>query len=720
MIDWEVRRRVTCARLVLPFAIALAVAAGLLGALPSAQAISSLPASGRAWELVTFSDPTSAKLLSINPMGSSGDALEYKTIGPPPGAISGSFVGGARAVRGPAGWSDIPVGLPFSAYATEFFPLLAPVLSIAFGEDHQNVLWLTSVPVTPDGPPEEQLGLYRQLGDSPLQFIAHVGQGLTISYEGFIDLSRDASRVVFSTKEHLLPEDVGRTQGESVYRWDGTGLHLVDVSTGGALLSACGSEVSQANGMSASAQRVFFTQPAEAGCGETKRVYLRDLDANTTVEASASQCSRIDCNEPQDVTFAGATPDGGSAFLVTAQQLTNDDHDTGKDLYRYDVDSGQLVLLSGGSTEAEGQVNQGVVYPSDDGARVYFRATGVMIPGETSSEEKLYYADEGGMHLAAIAAFPENPQIQLSQSGERALFVSSSKVTEDDTDENQDTYLYDATGDLVTRVSAGASGSSGGNGPFDANITSPYEFPEIEPGDTHPFYGIDASGNRVFFTTAESLLPADVNSKLDVYEWTDGQLGLITPGAEEVDSKFGGVSRDGKTVIFATSATLSSADLDGGDTDLYAARLGGGFPEQQLPPACGGGPCSRSLRAPLVRQSPGSTKAQAGKHRRKIRLLDIQSPGTGNTIGRKTLLVLKVPIPGLVSASVWIRQGGKKVLLAQGRAGAIRPGKVDVRLRLTAAGREGAGDTRKGRLGVSEDGATGFSRSVDMNLGGGK
>lgn len=652
-------------------------------------------------------------------MGSSGEALDYKTTGPPPGAVSGSFVGGARAVRGPTGWSDVPVGLPFSAFTTEFFSLLAPVLSIAFSEDDQTVLWLASVPLTSDGPPEGQLGLYRTLGEGPPRFIADLGEGLTLEYPGFADLSRDGSRVVFSSAEHLLPGDAGRTQGESIYWWDGTALHLVDASTGGTLLSACGSEVSTANGMSTSARRVFFTQPSETGCGETKRVYLHDLDAGTTVEVSASQCTRIDCSEPQDVTFAGATPDGGSAFLVTAQQLTNDDHDTGSDLYRYDVGSGQLLLLSGGSAEAEGQVNQAVVYPSDDGSRVYFRATGALIPGEAFSEEKLYFADESGIHLVAVAAFPEEPQVQLSQNGERALFVSSSEVTEDDTDEQQDVYLYDASDGLVTRVSAGSEGSPGGNGPLDANLTSPFEFAELEPGDEHPFYGIDASGDRAFFTTTESLAPADVNSKLDVYEWTDGQLGLVTPGAEEVDSKFGGVSRDGKTVIFSTSATLSSADLDGGDTDFYAARLGGGFPEQSQPPACDGGSCSRPSRVPLVRQSPGSAKVRAGKRPGKIRLRAIRSPDAGNAIGRKTLLVVAVPVPGLVSASVWIRLGGKKVLLARGRAGTIRPGKVDVTLRLTAAGREGAGDIHKAHLGVSEGGAIGLFRQVEMNLGGG-
>lgn len=698
----------------LSFAIALAVVAGLLAALPP-RAVSSVPANGRVWELMTFSEPNSVKLLSIDPLTNNGETLAYRTFGPLPGAQSGAFLGSGIARRGPTGWSNTPIGFPFLAFSTELFSLLAPEVVIGLSEDLQESLWLASVPLSPDGPPEEQLGLYWQTGDEPPRFIARLGEGLTFFYEGFADLSHDGSSVIFTSPEHLLPEDAGRTQGESVYRWDQSGLSLVDVDSGGALLSACGSQVSSENGMSVSGRRVFFTQPPEVGCAETKKVYLRDSVAGTTVEISASQCTRVDCNAPQDVTFEGATPSGGSAFLVTAQQLTDDDQDAGRDLYRYDAASGQLSLLSGGSPALEGEVDQTVVYPSDNGARVYFRATGVMISGETSTAEKLYYADDSGIHLVAEATFLEEPQIQLSEDGHEALFVTASKVTGDDTDEMQDTYLYDASDNHVTKISAGPSG---GNGSFDANLAS-IESAGFFYGDKHVVYGIDASGDRAFFTTAESLVPADVNSKLDVYEWKDGQLGLVTPGSEEVDSSFGGVSRDGRAVIFGTSASLVPTDLDGGDTDFYSAQLGGGFPEPQQPPACDGGSCSRAARAPLARQGPGSAKLPAGKHPKRIRLLDIRSPDAGSAVGGKTSLVVAVPVPGLVSASVWIRREGKKVQLARGRQGVVRPGKVSVRLHLTAAGREGAGDVRKGHLSVSEDGAVGVSRLVDLSLGGG-
>jgi len=211
-----------------------------------------------------------------------------------------------------------------------------------------------------------------------------------------------------------------------------------------------------------------------------------------------------------------------------------------------------------------------------------------------------------------------------------------------------------------------------------------------------------------------------VDSKLDVYEWTGGQLGLVTPAAGDADSKFGGASRDGRTVIFGTSETLTPADEDGGDTDFYAARLGGGFPEPEQSSACDGASCARPSHPPLARRTPNSTNLPA-RHRGRIRLRGIRSPGAGNAVDGGTTLLVSVPTPGLVSASVWVHRGGKKVLLLRGREGVVKPGRVRVRLHLKAAGRGGAAaDIRKAQLRVTEGGALAASRVVRIGLGGGK
>lgn len=345
-----------------------------------------MPANGRTWELGTFEPPSSSRVLGPRPMGKEGDRFVNSVIGPQAGNPAGAVVSYGTAVRGPAGWVNGPLGFPYKSSSTVVNNLVAPIMPIAFSDDEKTSLWLSTVQLIPGAPLEGPTTMYRATAGGSPEFIAKVGTMLpSIGYPGFADIAADGGRVVFSTSEHLLAGDAARTTGNSVYVWNGSVLKLVDVDNGGSLLSTCGSVVSQANGMSNQGNRVFFSVPAS--CNGVAKVYLRDLDSGTTVEISSSECTRGDCNAPADVAFAAATEDGKFAFLTTTQQLTNADQDAGRDLYRYNVATGQLSLFSGAASEVSGEVNNAIVYPSDDGARVYFRASGEMIPGESTREK---------------------------------------------------------------------------------------------------------------------------------------------------------------------------------------------------------------------------------------------------------------------------------------------------------------------------------------------
>lgn len=669
----------------------------------------SVPAGGRVWELVSFEQVTSARTFGVRPMGEDGDEFVYSMVGPPPGSESGPFLSFVSAKRGQAGWASNPLSLPYAAFSEGFFETVVPILPTAFSEDLQSVLWISSVPLTAGAPPEGKLGLYRKVGSAAPELIATVGEDLTFEYGGFADISSDGSRVIFSTKEHLLPGDAGRTEGHSIYEWDGSSLELVDVDNGGTLLSTCGTFLSQANGMSYAADLVFFTVPA--ACAGVQKVYLRDLESQTTVEISASQCTRLDCNAASDVSFAGALPDGSVAFLTSSQQLTDDDHDAGRDLYRYDIGAEELRLLSGG-TETSGEVSSALAYPSDDGSRAYFRGTGEVLPGETTTGEKLFWGDSGGVHHVVDAEFVFQPQINLSADGTRALFVTQSPLLPGDTDAQSDAYLYDSDQESVTQVS---TGPSGGNGTYGVIISSPIERAEFEKGNRRPFYAIDAAGERMFFSTEERLLPEDINNKGDIYERWNGELGLVSPGSEEFDAAFGGASRDGSTVIFASNYKLSPRDEDGGNRDFYAARVGGGFPEpEEEAPGCDVVLCPAPARRQLTRPTPESTVPLQRKGGR-IKVIRV---GTGDAglVGTSTTVLAAVPDAGLVSADVWVSRKGKKLVVARGSARAERPGKVRIRLRLTPVGRRSSIHTRSGHLTVSEGDLT-VSRTLKVSIG---
>ena len=655
----------------------------LLVSAPHGEAIT--PTDGRAWELVTPPEPSSSKVLGNFPLGGEDQEFVYSVVGPPASALSGSVVSYSVAHSEPTGWLSTPLGMPYQTDSRDLFVLFEPMKPVSFSEDRRTVLWASSVPLTSDPfpePGEEELGafvaLYRQPPDGSLEFIDAVEDSFTTEFENahdFAGISSDGEWVVFDTWRHLLPIDAGR-RGKGIYAWHDGALQEVDVDNEGASMP-CGGRISRFNGMSAAGTRVFFTTP---GCeGEPGEVYVRDLEDGTTTQVSASQCTREDCNAPADVSFAGASADGRTVYMTTTQQLTNEDRDSGRDLYSYEIGASRLALLSGGSPAATGEVAEGVVVPSEIPGWVYFRASGALLPGEAPTGEKLYFV--GGSRVpflvaeGSIPVLEGEPQIQLSATGRRALFVTTARLLPGDTDNQADAYLYDADEGRLTRIS---TGPSGGNGAFSAGIAAPSPLNQNpkETGDARPYYAIDSSGERAFFTTEESLVPEDTNEKFDVYEYTNGAIGLVTPGDQPYKSDFAGISRDGRTAMFATNADLTPDDRNGHGRDLYAARIGGGFPHLEEA-GCSSQTCPLPEPAGVVRETPPST-VPAARRRGRLRLLRVAHRARRGRIAVR----VSAPAPGLVSGRIWIRRGRRKIVLAAGSVGVASPGRAYLALKL--------------------------------------
>ena len=680
---------------VLTVTVAVAVSAAL-----TAHAWAAVPANGRVWELTTLNAPSSSRVLGNRPLGEDGGRVAYSTVGPPPGSPSGALFGYDASVRGSSAWLNTPLGPAYKIESTEIFTLFEPIRPVSFSEDLQTRLWASLVPLTPDGPPEDETALYRDVAGRPLELVAPVGFVPPLGYSNFAGLSSDGSRIVFDTSKHLLPGDAARTSGKSIYDWEAGGLQLLDVDGGGALLSACGARTSKSNGMSASGARVFFSVPAS--CNGTEKVYLRNLEDGTTTEISASHCTRSDCNAAANVSFAGANPSGSVAYMTTTQQLTDADEDSRRDLYRYDVESGALTLVSGGAASATGSVDNAAAIPADVGNRVYFTGSGELLPGESASGAKLFVADGGGVRLVAEAAIPtvlEERQIQLTPDGGRALFATTAKVLPSDTDSQADAYLYDAGDETLTRISAG---SIGGNGAFPVGITapSPLNQHEFEAGDLRPYYALDQSGEDAFFMTEEPLLPEDTNTEFDVYEYSHGALGLVSPGYQSQKSDFAGISRDGRTALFATNADLLPADADGEGRDIYAARLGGGFPQAPGSAACDSSSCPLAAAPRLTRETPPTSLplAKPQARRARLRLLRVAKRPSGGAI----VAIVAVAARGRVAARLWIPGRHGRIVLARGAKLARRPGRIRLALRLTRSARSSAGRARRARLTIRQ------------------
>jgi hypothetical protein len=407
-------------------------------------------------------------------------------------------------------------------------------------------------------------------------------------------------------------------------------------------------------------------------------------DGATTTAISTTQCDLADCGPEKDVSFVGATPSGSSAFLLTEQRLTDADSDSGADLYRYDVASGRLTLLSadrgGGNLIPTAQP----VLASEDGSRVYFEAREETGPGETNGPN--LYAVNGSGSPRLVVSDVEATEAQstfVSSDGRYALFTTDAPLEAGDTDEKMDVYRYDIEQGSATRIS---TGPSGGNGSFDAELFEESERPA--PVFTFPLHGLSRramseDGSRIFFTTAEQLVPQDHNEVVDVYEWADGNLGLVSSGAGTNGSEYLSATPDGGTVFFATSDVLVPSDRDGADKDIYAARIGGGFAEGPAARGCEGASCV-ARTVPPGRPVPTSARPDAGGIR--LKPIDAAARRLILSTGWISLLV-EVPGSGRLSAAARARIGHRSRTVASGSA-TVTPGPARLRMRLTKRARQ--------------------------------
>ncbi len=95
-----------------------------------------------------------------------------------------------------------------------------------------------------------------------------------------------------------------------------------------------------------------------------------------------------------------------------------------------------------------------------------------------------------------------------------------------------------------------------------------------------------ADDGRVFFTSGSPLVPRDLNHENDAYEWSNGDIQLVSSGTSEAGSSLLGVSANGTDAYFFTRDTLVKADHNGPRVKIYDARERGGFFIVPPPASC--------------------------------------------------------------------------------------------------------------------------------------
>jgi len=678
----------------------LCLALALVTSLVLAPQAAGDPAHGRAWELVTPQDTLGAQLFSARGWSVDGDRVAYASLGPLPGAVAGELIATSVAVRGADGWESHPVGQPFTATTAQ----AAGVLSLAASRDLSTWIWGSTSQLLPGAPSTPMAGLYRRAPDGALTLLGEIAPGDLFGAPSFFQApvlpaaSDDVGHAGFNSTEPLLPADSGRVEGRAAYELDESGLQFVGVDDEGQPLSTCGSVLGNgvsnatvaSHPMSRDGSRIFLTSPdpSASACAEPTQVYLREGAVTTSI--SASQCTRPDCNPPADVNFMGALPDGSSALLATTEQLTDDDVDSATDLYRADLSTGDLTRLSAGPPG----VSANVIAPiRAAGDRVYFIATGALVPGKgTAGGRNLYLYDGSGIHfVSTLSKSGSLSGAAVSEDGGVLLFATTGKLLPGDVDIHSDVYRYDADEDALQQVSIGVQGQ--GNEALAATLPGPGEFGTFPGHNPNP---LTADGTRAFIETEEALVAEDTNEEHDVYEWWAGSIGLVSSGTgSENGVAFSGASADGRNAFFTTSESLLPRDDDGGEIDLYAARIGGGFPETEPPPPCEGEECQgplpsagpeRAAPASATLAPPGGNPSAGGEERRFAVWISRRAQRGLAKRGWAPIFA-QVPSPGRVSLVGIARVGGRRAVVARETAVARREGRIVLRLQLSPAAR---------------------------------
>jgi hypothetical protein len=563
-----------------------------------------------------------------------GDRVTFYSLLPFPGVVgSSSAVPTYLGSRAPEadGWTFEGLQPPAAA-GTE-----GRDVQLGVTEDlAKTILLAADPPLVPGVTPGTSNAYVRDNATGAYQLLA---SNVAVSDESaaFVGAASGDSRILFETSATQPTSNIPPVLGTNLYEWNeampvGQRVSLVGVVPpagqsvcGGSSEPAC-EAASQGswggpsggahsrnytqNTISWDGTRVFFTDIA------TGFVFMREPVAGRTVRVSAGVAP---------AQWLASTPSGSFIF-----------YSEGPELYRFNVAEGKREALT---SEAEGVL--GALGVSDDGSYAYFAAPGTLAKNKNANGEEavkgaanLYEWHQGtptfiailnekddwrgGGSIEGLEGFGPgggNRSSRVTPDGRTILFSSTASLTPVySSNGNYHFYLYAAERPFsasnpvcVSCNPRGVDEISGSSSPGSTRLGLEGETADVEPNPAGLFltHNLSDAGDRVFFQSQEALVPGDVNGQLDVYEWERAGVGscestsvsfsaqdggclyVISTGQSPQLSYFGNADAEGENVFFFTRQSLVGQDQDE-NIDLYDARLRGGIPAQNPPPAGGG------------------------------------------------------------------------------------------------------------------------------------
>jgi hypothetical protein len=328
--------------------------------------------------------------------------------------------------------------------------------------------------------------------------------------------------------------------------------------------------------------------------------------------------------------FVYASPDGSQAFFESEDRLTRSapegpPRNRAAKMYDFNLNTGSLTYLPG--------VVGHIVASDQDGSTFVFVSPEA---SAASAELNLWSAGPNGGTVTPITQLtgevhkpltpqlvgPDVPEARVSENGSAVVFITAQQLPgafNSGTGLEQ-IYRYDVPANTISCVSCPPAGVTPTSSAEMSTLKNHIE-DETQEKYMVDEHGVSSDGERIFFDTADPLVPQDVNTgnrpfenanrepepgSLDVYEWENGTVYLISSGKSPLNSYFLDSSEDGDDVFFATSEGLVPGDTDGA-YDVYDARVP--HPPESPPPAavpCEGSVCQGPPNVPSPITPPAS------------------------------------------------------------------------------------------------------------------
>lgn len=508
---------------------AIAIAAGLLGALAASAGATTLP-NGRAYELVSPPDKNGGNVLvnsTRTRVATDGSAAMFASL-TGFGDIAGMGVSGEYLSRrstnpapGDSGWTTH--GLTPPQDALTFPGVIASAEPRYEGEMSDDLstgtfrAWtsLTGDPMVADANNlylrDDLLrpgsGTYELVSPcpvcvSPLPVVARFVRPLVAG------TSRDFRRVLFESPLDLAPGGSGATS--KLYEWVDGALRLAGVLPDGtapdmAIAGHGARSTYTTHVITADGSRVFFTVPPD-GNAQSGLLYAR-IAGRVTVQLNASERTAPDSAQP--ATYWDASTDGSRVFFTSSEALTDD------------------APVDGG-----GKVYMWALQPTDETQAVTVSATGgtftLALGGATTPPVAF---DAGAAALqAALEALPS--------VGTGNVAVTGGPGDGGGTTPYQVTFRGDLAGTHVGLMAADGSSLTGGAGT--ASVAMGHEVRNLtylsvdnEPADggddAQGVIGSSDDGRYVYFVARGQLVagrPA-LGGDAGLFLWHDGDIAYV-------------------------------------------------------------------------------------------------------------------------------------------------------------------------------------------------